>query len=1716
VAGATGDIVLTSTTGTLNIAGATNTGGGKITLQALGTGALTVNQAISTTSVTAGAPGGNVMLEAGGAITLATGGNITTTGAANTTGAGGAGGEVFINHTNAAAGNITIGRNITAAGGATTVGAFNGGAGGTVTIRNANGSILLTAGAIDVSGGTAAVGPATQGNSGTIQLGTAGTNAAITQTGSTLSTALLAKGGTTGALAVVSATGDVTLTNTTNDVTKVAANVVTAGKLFSYTDANSVTVDTITAGSLTAPSGALAAATTTGIATDGNVSVKVLGGSDLTVLKDILKTGATAATTLTLQADQNIVFNSAAKAKLGTGASGTYTMVLNSDLDANLAGAIQLNDGTVLTSNGGSITLGGGAAGTGASNAVGVGPLVEGVKLDGAQLVSGAGAITIRGTGLAGTTNAHGVSLTTATSTLSSITSTSGPITVIGAGGTGNGGDRGIYLTAGSSIASGSGLITLAGTGNGIGTSNHGIELSASSITSTGTTAIQMTGTGATGSNDILASGTGTIGGSTSSGDILLNGTTSGGLVLGTGTVTLQTTGNVTLNQTGGGVNQTGGSLLANGLRLLGAGAFNLNQTANNVNVLVADLTGATTSLSYRDTNGFSIGTAGTGGLTTAKAAGLGTTTTNGITVGTVGTAANTLTLNAYGAVTQTTSDNVIAGGLQLLGSGPYTLVNSGNNVTTLAANVAGSISYRDTDTFSVGVVADAPSGVSTTGITTTGGNTSTVTLDNGGVMTIAQNISTDGAFSQISTGGAGTVTTSGTRIIATTGDGVSFAKAVTVSGGDLSVDTTTGGSTSGGAITFSSTLAGGGKNVTLNGGNGGNVQAVGAVSGVANFTITNANNIDLAAVTTSGPIDFTGQGTTTLPSTVTSGGAVTMRVNDLNLGGTINAGANAVTLTSATAGRRIDLGISGGSALNLDSTELSKINTTGLLTVGDAAHTGVVSINSAISSPAGATGGFAIVNGTGDIAVNGGVTYTTGVSTGNLTLTTGGGITSNGSALDVSGTLAMNAATGVGTSAALPMVLSHSGGTTLTVSNSTSGGVFVREDLGDLNVAWINNLAPTGAGMNLSVGSNLNINGTIQNASGDVQFVTGNDAAYAAYGLQPASVAIGTLGGVDIKGQVIASNGGAISIYSTGAVTQGTSVAAGLQSTGALNVRTFNSTDGVGILNLQNNLAGSGNSMGPITLEARLAGGTSGTPSAYALSNIDYKSINGTNISGIGTAADFSLVAPSQTINLAPGASLSGKNVKLIATAGDVTVLSAITNDQINGGKTGGSLSLYATGNVVLNNPGGTSKGVVIGKDMGTDLLGNRVFEKFDHGLKLVATGDVRIYGTVEMVGDLALRANAGASEALGSGAAGVGSGNGSVIIAGSAGNPVEVRAKNIVVGVKDGSGNPLPVQNLIVDNRGNSAGTNQFLDTALRADEKLDIYLNGDQNGPGTSGNIEIYGGTAAASSPGVAGVAGKSSALAAIRGDVVTILGVRAGTGTGAALNINSNLRYLFNSSNITMKGGTATSNTAGGGGALAAADALILGVTSKFIDIGGNLVMEGGTADSKSGGQTSAAAKIDPVSLTINTGGYIKMLGGKGAGAPAGIVNVGDIEINIGGKTDYTNADGSVVPNIGLLMIGSTGSGIYDRNNLPIPRELLGDVASQVRVLFPGGGSYYLGGDATRATAFIQSDSKRGFDDSLMAYIIFAAQESARTGRINAGVSAADDSSKPSCN
>src|SRR5437762_12881880 len=67
-----------------------------------------------------------------------------------------------------------------------------------------------------------------------------------------------------------------------------------------------------------------------------------------------------------------------------------------------------------------------------------------------------------------------------------------------------------------------------------------------------------------------------------------------------------------------------------------------------------------------------------------------------------VSTGAGDLTLNVIGAVTQTATGLITGTGLQLLGSGTVNLDVANNNVTTIAANYSGTISYLDVNGLAV------------------------------------------------------------------------------------------------------------------------------------------------------------------------------------------------------------------------------------------------------------------------------------------------------------------------------------------------------------------------------------------------------------------------------------------------------------------------------------------------------------------------------------------------------------------------------------------------------------------------------------------------------------------------------------------------------------------------------------------------------------------------------------------------------------------------------------------------------------------------------------------------------------------------------------------------------------------------------------------------------------------------------------------------------
>src|SRR5207253_2573191 len=171
------------------------------------------------------------------------------------------------------------------------------------------------------------------------------------------------------------------------------------------------------------------------------------------------------------------------------------------------------------------------------------------------------------------------------------------------------------------------------------------------------------------------------------------------GVTLGAGDLTLDVRGAAPVTQTASVL------ITASGLQLLGSGTVNLDQDGNNVATIAANYNG---TISYRDANGLvEIGGAATRETANTSTSGIasndkdvkltvllgGLFLNQGVTLG-----AGDLTLDVRGAAAVSHAAGVLvtARGLQLLGSGTVNLDQDANNVTTIAANYNGTISYRD------------------------------------------------------------------------------------------------------------------------------------------------------------------------------------------------------------------------------------------------------------------------------------------------------------------------------------------------------------------------------------------------------------------------------------------------------------------------------------------------------------------------------------------------------------------------------------------------------------------------------------------------------------------------------------------------------------------------------------------------------------------------------------------------------------------------------------------------------------------------------------------------------------------------------------------------------------------------------------------------------------------------------------------------------------
>ncbi|MBL9181935.1 MAG: cadherin-like beta sandwich domain-containing protein [Verrucomicrobiaceae bacterium] len=180
--------------------------------------------------------------------------------------------------------------------------------------------------------------------------------------------------------------------------------------------------------------------------------------------------------------------------------SNKANIILNADSDANSLGNVNVGINSTLTSNGGDITIGGGAN-PATTPAFGLGSggsaLTPGVVLQQCTITSGGGAISIRGNGSAAS-GGHGIILVSTNSTNASISSGAGNITMVGTGGalTGlHGITQSNSATTSTLISTTTGDISL--TGAASLANGDGIRLvGRTSVTSSGTGAIWLTGTG--------------------------------------------------------------------------------------------------------------------------------------------------------------------------------------------------------------------------------------------------------------------------------------------------------------------------------------------------------------------------------------------------------------------------------------------------------------------------------------------------------------------------------------------------------------------------------------------------------------------------------------------------------------------------------------------------------------------------------------------------------------------------------------------------------------------------------------------------------------------------------------------------------------------------------------------------------------------------------------------------------------------------------------------------------------------------------------------------------------------------------------------------------------------------------------------------------------------------------------------------------------------
>ncbi|WAS05405.1 hypothetical protein LQF76_00505 [Gloeomargaritales cyanobacterium VI4D9] len=1021
-----------------------------------------------------------------------------------------------------------------------------------------------------------------------------------------------------------------------------------------------------------------------------NVVVKTVGTTgtargDITFANNANVNWATNKT-FTVQAAGQIVMTPGSKVESTN--TGTFNAII---FQANTAGTttgnfngIELQNNTQLSTKGGSIQL----TGVGGTSLGNTGILISGSNTS--ITTAGAGTITITGTGKGTSGNNAGIVQELG----AQVSTVNGAISYTGTGSNATNNNYGIYLdgTNTSVTTTGTGTITLTGKGQGTGTNNYGILQKDSAKVTTANGIITYKGTGASTADGIrIESGNNIIGGNSNKSVVLTS--LNNGITLND--VKIQTKENIIITSPGNVIQNNNGGLFATtagkGLQLNGAGNYTLTNPNNDIATLAAKNTG---NISYRDANGFVVGTVGT---------------VNGISIGT-----KNITLSAEGAVTQTQA--IIANGLELTGTNAtYTLTNTGNNVTTLAANTNNNLSFTDSNALIIGTVG-ATNGINAPGKNVTlkvnagtvtqtqaiiagglelkGNATYTLTNVNNDVTTLAANVDNPLSFTDKNTLIIGTVnTTNGITTIndlvtLQTGGLLTINKAIAVGTEKVSINSVDGviqgtaGVITGTGLRLLGTgtfnLNNTSNNIALLAAdvNGSltyvdsNVMAIDTVLGTTgvktknnpinistvngNLTVVNTaavNDVDAGSST----VNLTAGGnnifTNNANAKITGTGGVTITANSMTLNGgsVINSGTNITTLQPNTAGRLINLGGAdiAATTLGLTSAELNTV-TAGTLRVGKN-DSGNITVSTAIA-PSG---------------------------TNTLSLITGGAVSQNAGATITETNLAIKSGSAI--------TLNQSNQITNFAANATTGNVTLN-DLGGLNIDTVDgvnginapnfNLTTTG-NITQSAGANILTSGiTTLNAGTNTITLTNSGNSFTNLNVLNASNASLTNSvGFNIQGINATGN---VSLNAGGAVTQtGQILANTLDLQGAGSYTLNDSANNITTL--------TGNTTGAISYTDANDFTVGNLTTNNSNITLNAPNINTISFAGNVNTGSGNLTVTSGTINQTAGGITVNGTANFTSTkanTGNVTVNNN-TATQLGGSIIGGDFTLTSTGNV-------------------------------------------------------------------------------------------------------------------------------------------------------------------------------------------------------------------------------------------------------------------------------------------------------------------------------------------------------------------------------------------------------------------------------------------------